>query len=224
MDKTVIHVALVSRGAAAALAAGTQPAGPGAAARRSQLARVVLHALLSRVTGREDWVLRTAASGKPYLLDDGPAISLSHSSEMIAAAVDLAGRPLGIDLECHKPRDFHAIAAQWFGPHERAAVARTGIAAFYRIWTAREARAKALGTGLAEALRAGDTVGAGSGNTVGAGSGDGWISGGFWFFHDRPVPGYSLTIATQGEAPRPVAYMSVDTRVDVTTAPRRGGR
>ena len=216
MDKTVIHVALVSRGAAAALAAGTQPAGPGAAARRSQLARVVLHALLSGVTGRDDWVVRTAASGKPYLLDDGPAISLSHSGEMIAAAVDLAGRPLGIDLECHKPRDFHAIAAQWFGPHERAAVARTGMAAFYRIWTAREARAKALGTGLAGALRAG--------NTVGARSGDGWISGGFWFFHDRPVPGYSLTIATQGEAPRAVAYMSVDTKDDVTTAPRRGGR
>jgi phosphopantetheinyl transferase len=76
---------------------------------------------------------------------------------MVAVAMARAGA-LGVDIERHRARDFAALAAQAFGPAERAEVGIHGADAFYRIWTLREAMAKATGEGLALAANGRDLV------------------------------------------------------------------
>jgi 4'-phosphopantetheinyl transferase len=58
---------------------------------------------------------------------------------------------IGIDVEyCEPHRHFAGIAAATFGESEYRAVARGGAEAFYKIWTLREALAKASGLGFAQ--------------------------------------------------------------------------
>ena len=161
------------------------------AAARSLAARAALRGLLAQVTGQRNWNLHADGAGKPFTDPDrqGPAISISHSGEMIAVAVGAPGIELGIDIERHGLRNFAEIAGNWFGPAEIAEVAASGAEAFYRTWTAREALAKARGTGLAGALAAGDIVGVGLHN----GS---WVQNGFYFHHHQTAVGYSVTIVT----------------------------
>lgn len=171
---------------------------------RSLATRAALRALLARVTGRCDWTIRPDVDGKPFVSADmpGPAVSMSHSGDMVAVAVGMPGSALGIDIEKQKPRNFLAIADHWFGPAETAAVAAEGAAAFYRVWTAREALGKALGVGLTGALGVGDIVGAGADDGA-------WIQDGFCFYHLRPVVGYSMTVATNILPPPVVDFTSI---------------
>ncbi|MDO5685866.1 MAG: 4'-phosphopantetheinyl transferase superfamily protein [Neisseria sp.] len=71
--------------------------------------------------------------------------SLSHSRghAVCAAAPDV--RAIGVDLEHMRPRDFAALSAWVCTTEERAALARAGFdaAAFYRLWTVKEALLKA---------------------------------------------------------------------------------
>ena len=127
----------------------------------SLLGRAALRALLARETGGVDWQVLRAPSGKPYILTPsgmpGPSVSVSHTGTTVAVAVAQTGA-LGIDIEQHRSRDFGALAAQAFGPAQQAAVAASGADAFYRIWTLREAMAKATGEGLALAANGRDLV------------------------------------------------------------------
>lgn len=81
--------------------------------------------------------------------------SLSHSAGLALAAVSATG-PVGVDLErIAAPLD--EIADLAFSPEEIAALASAGAARVprsYALWCAREAAAKAEGTGLATDLRA----------------------------------------------------------------------
>lgn len=134
---------------------------PGLRATSSLLARAALRALLARNTGQVDWQFVYNPLGKPFAItpsgSPGPAVSLSHSGGTVAVAMATAGT-LGIDIERHRPRDFVALAAQAFGPTEQAEVAMHGADAFYRIWTLREAMAKATGEGLVLAANGCDLV------------------------------------------------------------------
>ena len=118
----------------------------------SLLARAALRALLAEQTGRTDWQLLRTALGKPFVVApsgaSGPAVSLSHTRGMVAIALAADGA-LGIDIERHRSRNFIALAEQAFGMNEYAEVSAGGEEAFYRIWTLREAVAKATGEGLA---------------------------------------------------------------------------
>ena len=80
-------------------------------------------------------------------------MSLSHSGSRLAFAV--AQMAIGCDVERVKPRPFDAIAAAFFRAEEADELARTADqqTLFYRLWTAKEAVAKALGLTLAEGLR-----------------------------------------------------------------------
>jgi 4'-phosphopantetheinyl transferase len=137
---------------------------PSRRAECSLLARAALRALLARNTGRMDWVVVRTPLGKPFVLTQagspGPAVSISHSGATVAVAMANCGA-LGIDIEQHRTRDFTALAAQAFGPDEQAEVAIHGKDAFYRIWTLREAIAKATGDGLALAANGRDLVAGG---------------------------------------------------------------
>lgn len=87
-----------------------------------------------------------------------------------------------------------ALAAKAFGPVERQLVAEGGAAAFYKLWTLREAMGKATGQGLALAADGADHVG--NGPDEGVWQVPGWDLG-YW-----PGPGYSLAAAVEshGEA------------------------
>jgi phosphopantetheinyl transferase len=142
----------------AALPADADPAilRPGPTRRRVQsaaLARALLVKMLSEVWGMapENVQICSEPSGQPYLAPvfsrRPPFISISHTRGWVACAATEIG-PLGIDIERRRPdRDHAGIAEMAFGPRETARAAVGGMA-FYRIWTLREAIAKACGQGL----------------------------------------------------------------------------
>lgn len=164
----------------------------------SLLALAALRALLSRVTGNADWRITRSSFGKPALEAGdgtaGPAISLSHTAGLTAVAIARGGS-VGIDVEHHRQRHFDALADQALGPAERAEVAAGGACAFYRIWTLREAMAKATGAGLALAINRHDLVeGIASGHPARRDRmGRSWR-----LLHTAPDPAHSLGLAWYG--------------------------
>jgi phosphopantetheinyl transferase len=123
--------------------------------RQSSGGREMLAQLAAALDGRpvRDFCIATEPSGRPILTTtDGTKsevyVSLSHSGPKVACAATMLG-PIGIDIERSRPdRNIAGIAEAAFGQAERERCAREGIAGFYRIWTVREAIAKALGAGL----------------------------------------------------------------------------
>ncbi len=120
------------------------------------VARAALRILLGRALEIAPTAVRFAldAHGKPAL---DPACALrfnvSHSGDLALIAV-ASGFDVGVDVEAHRRADDLApLAASILGPEDlerwRAAAAVEGAAAFYRIWTCKEAVAKAIGRGLA---------------------------------------------------------------------------
>ena len=85
----------------------------------------------------EEAPLRYDAQGKP--MTDGLYLSISHSRELAACAV--ADRPVGLDVELVRP----APRRVWehLSPEERIYAADD--AAFFRLWTAKEALLKCRG-------------------------------------------------------------------------------
>jgi 4'-phosphopantetheinyl transferase len=125
---------------------------------RAKCSRAGLRWLLGGylVVPPESLVFAVGAEGKPRLAGSGAvSFNLSHSGIYAAAAVS-RGREVGIDLERIRPdaagRD---IAARFFSSEERAWLEATpGVEAFFRLWTAKEAVLKAMGTGLSTPLNA----------------------------------------------------------------------
>lgn len=124
---------------------------------RALLAQLLLRKALShRYPLRlADWRFERDHRGKPVLV--WPALplafNLSHSADLVVCASGLHCE-LGVDAEQVVPRSrLLALARRFFSADECAALGRlSGIAqraAFYDIWTAREAYSKALGCGLA---------------------------------------------------------------------------
>jgi 4'-phosphopantetheinyl transferase len=159
------------------------------------LTRATLRALLAHVTGADDWHIRPDAQGKPQSLTAagarGAHISLSHTHGLIACAASEEG-PIGIDVEYWRLRDFSSLADFAFGPGERQEVARYGVSAFYRIWTLREAIAKATGNGLMAAIDGQDQVAAAPLSGC-------WVSGEWRLFNASPHINYSLAVASKSE-------------------------
>jgi len=124
---------------------------------RAVLARLLLRGALSRryPLPEADWRFARDRRGKPALV--WPALplafNLSHSADLVVCALGWQCE-LGVDVEHVAPRDrLPALARRFFSVDECAALGSlSGIArraAFYDIWTAREAYFKALGCGLA---------------------------------------------------------------------------
>jgi 4'-phosphopantetheinyl transferase len=135
-------------------------------------------------------------SGRPIVRRKGcgpvPSIAISHSGGWVACAVASRGQ-IGIDIEAYRPgRDITGIAELAFGAGERRDVEREGAAAFYRIWTSREALAKARGRGLAEAADGIDRVAGSPANGVQLWHIDGEA---WWLAHATPVQDLTLALA-----------------------------
>ena len=174
---------------------------------RSLLARALLRWLLVESTGRPfGWRFDVENSGRPIARHKagggGASIAISHSGGWVACVVARCGQ-IGIDIEIYRPgRNIMGIAGLAFGNAERQDVEREGEAAFYRIWTSREALAKARGRGLAEAADGIDRVAGSSADCVELRriGGEAW-----WLAHGTPMEGFSLAVAfrcsVQGSEP-----------------------
>jgi 4'-phosphopantetheinyl transferase len=125
------------------------------------VARAALRLVLGRALGVPPAAVRFTlnAHGKPALDPAGALrFNVSHSGDLALIAV-ASGFDVGVDVEAHRRTDDLApLAASILGPEDlarwRAAAAVEGAAAFYRIWTCKEAVAKAIGRGLALDFRA----------------------------------------------------------------------
>jgi 4'-phosphopantetheinyl transferase len=102
--------------------------------------------LLRRFCGvTDDSMLSSGKNGKPYLNGSDIFFNISHSGDYVVLAV--AGREVGVDIEKIAPYS-EAVSARCFTPEEREWVSRAGDNAFFRVWTAKESAAKAIGLGL----------------------------------------------------------------------------
>jgi 4'-phosphopantetheinyl transferase len=124
-------------------------------------ARSILRRILSRYVGAEPASLRFAYGplGKPSLAHPAGTdlcFSLAHAGALMWVAVAHGAR-VGVDIErIEERRNMLAIAGRFLHPAEAALLARLPagdrIAAFYLIWTRREAHAKALGGSVVNSL------------------------------------------------------------------------
>ena len=130
---------------------------PGAG-RRFTLCRAALRAILSSQLGCPNRCLSfdTSSLGKPFALVEGERVSLrfnvSHSghSGVVALSWD---REVGVDIEERaQRRDLQGLIETVMGPEEKATLSslkeNERLHLFYRLWTLKEALAKARGTGL----------------------------------------------------------------------------
>ena len=125
-------------------------------------ARSVLRCLLAQYLGCEPAEVAFAYGehGKPALQEGDLCFNLSHSHEMALYAVARA-RAVGVDVEWPRPKVAHEqIAERFFSLEEREALSSVSTpekkAAFYNIWTRKEAYIKARGDGITAGL---DTFG-----------------------------------------------------------------
>lgn len=134
--------------------------GNAAARRRFLVCRAALRLLLAERLQTEPSSLRliTGDHGKPHLAGQPAGISFNVSHTDGLALIALAdGRPLGVDVEVFRPaRSQEAIARRCFAPPEfirwQALPQDRRLAAFYTLWTRKEAFAKAVGKGIAIGL------------------------------------------------------------------------
>ena len=118
--------------------------------------RGMLRELVGRAQGRppREVVFRYGAHGKPGA--DGLRFNVSHSGERALYALS-PDREVGVDVELPRPRRTDALARRFFAPGEQERLfaldepARS--AAFFRLWTCKEAFLKATGEGLSRSLR-----------------------------------------------------------------------
>jgi phosphopantetheinyl transferase len=160
--------------------------------RRRRLGRAVLRKLLVEMAHFAPLHCRFGVEpeGRPFIRDwqrgGHTSISLAHTGGWLAGALSV-GAPIGIDIEQHKPdRDFATLASAAFGEHERWLVEGGGVTAFYRIWTLREAMAKARGVGLSFVVDGRDHV------TSNAAEASDW-----YMHHSEPVPGLSVAVVVE---------------------------
>lgn len=109
-------------------------------------------ALAREGVGIDRLALKTGEYGKPFF-DGGPEFSISHAGPYAAIAV--SDEPVGVDIEA--PRCSISVAKRFFSPREYAAAAALNGEAqrtyLQRVWVAKEAFVKAVGTGLSTPFR-----------------------------------------------------------------------
>lgn len=184
-----------------------------APARRFVCGRGLLRYTLARYTGLppKAWVFERDERGRPELTGAiGPSFNISHTEGLVACAVSEGA--VGVDVEKgRRLRDPKALARRFFHPDEtaeilQAADAESARASFLRLWTLKEAHAKALGRGIAGQLarvrfpRAQRSGGSRTGSADDEerlieplGAGPGWAC-----WHCNPTPAHHLAVAAAG--------------------------
>lgn len=126
---------------------------------RSLLGEYLVKKLLASQYGVENAVIERAENGRPFLRDVPLYISISHSYDMVACAVN--DLPVGIDVEKVKPIWAKLIDRVCVAPEKEYVLGTAAplagqvtdpeiLARFYEIWTGKEAYFKAQGTGITD--------------------------------------------------------------------------
>lgn len=124
----------------------------------SLLAQLLLQYEAKRRFGSFNVRVERTPLGKPYWPQfPDVQFSLSHTDGCVAVAVGTGA--VGVDVEKIASADLR-IADRFFTPHEAQWVRENASqrAAFYEIWTKKEAYLKMRGTGLTASLRAFDVL------------------------------------------------------------------
>ena len=117
-----------------------------------------LVALKEALGGRTAGNIERDELGRPSFVGvDALDFSISHSGDLsIAALIDGPSGRVGVDIERidEKKEDTHLrIAQRYFSKEEQAVLEASPVSIeFYKIWTAKEAKAKLLGVGLSKML------------------------------------------------------------------------
>ncbi|MGE3830238.1 MAG: 4'-phosphopantetheinyl transferase superfamily protein [Parvibaculaceae bacterium] len=128
---------------------------------RITAARILLrHALTGEAPeiAPEAWHFRTGPNGKPLMAEGLPKLhfNLSHAAEAVAVAVSTR-HPVGIDIESIAIEDRAGIIPDMLTAREMERLAALGPhprwREFMRIWTLKEACAKAMGLGMSYDFR-----------------------------------------------------------------------
>jgi 4'-phosphopantetheinyl transferase len=178
--------------------------------RRFAVGRGMLRTILGHYTNTEPAKLEFIQNpeGKPSLkkntsADGGLQFSLSHSHDLAICAIAM-NRRVGVDLEyVQYIPDFEEVAHRLFSREEAAEIkASPGfrrLSKFYEIWTSREARTKASGTGFSEQFSAlPDTESVYKWPTSLVGNGEGAEMKPWSEISFTPSPGYTATIVVEG--------------------------
>ena len=118
-------------------------------ARRQQeylCGRALLRLMLEHWTGVPAKSHRFAKteSGKPLCVD-GPAVSITHSSGIVACAIADSG-DIGIDLEAVNPRrNVSAVAKKFYSQKEASWLETQSADRFFMLWVLKEAYVKSMG-------------------------------------------------------------------------------
>ncbi|TAN48401.1 MAG: 4'-phosphopantetheinyl transferase superfamily protein [Methylococcaceae bacterium] len=173
------------------------------ARRRFLLCRAALRLLLARQLSLPPLMLQLHVNdyGKPYLAEPVAdlAFNLTHSDELGLIAISRAG-PVGVDVESWRDtRQMDAIAQRCFAAAEYqrwqdlAQSERTP--AFFKLWTRKEAFAKAVGRGIALGL---EHIEFGQRGELIAVPPDCGHVGDWWVCDLDVAEGYSAAVATAG--------------------------
>lgn len=190
---------------------------------RCAASRGSLRVVLAKYLGEDPRTLSLTpgTSGKPGLDGANSPIqfNVSHAGDLGLIAVT-RGLRVGIDIErVRDVPDAEGILNDFFNPQESAHVrSRTGkerTRAFFRLWTRREAAAKALGIGLFDCLARVELPTpdhAGSGFRVGLPESDAAAgrTRDWWMRDLRPAPGYAGAVCMEQVNAKPL-YMRFKT-------------
>jgi 4'-phosphopantetheinyl transferase len=160
----------------------------GSTRRRAQFAagRWLLHHAAREVFGTAKYRL-DVVDERPVVTLEGTrtpaAVSLSHSGDVVVCGLAPSGL-LGVDVERVRPRkQWDGLADFALHPDERSRLAELPEAArwqgFYRVWTLKEALAKALGVGLALPF---NRISFSAQNRIDSAPADGEFADGAWNF------------------------------------------
>ena len=173
---------------------------------RSQIARGILRSLLGRYLGCDARAISFScnAHGKPELVDSAFHFNTSHSGDYAVFAITQAGR-VGVDIEQLRREMFEheAIAQRHFAPGEQqqlsAVPEEERAAAFFRLWTRKEAFVKARGDGLFSGLDQFETALDGTRLvSIRGARADDW-----WTCSLPDVPGYAAAVVVNAPACTP---------------------
>lgn len=139
----------------AALPAAARLHPPQAATPIRMASELLLRELLSEYTGEQAERFRFLRTplGKPYA-ENAPQFNLSHSGQWLLCAV--GDMPLGVDIET--PRTVSPSLLRRVCTPSELALIGDDAERFLRVWTAKEAYLKYLGTGIRGDLRKVETV------------------------------------------------------------------
>ena len=167
-------------------------------------ARGALRVLLSGYTGipPAELAFGHSENGKPFLdvpqaaLPSNISFNISHSGEWVVLAIG-RNRCIGVDIEqIRRGPDILAIASRYFSPGEleRIQTAEDRHAAFFRLWSRKEAYIKACGSTLFRELSSFEVP-----------SGDGEKEG--WYFYELEAGSkYAAAVVTDHPAPHIPCY------------------